>query len=199
MFKIEKLPKSLPDKYFFNLFEEAYRENQQTIDVMVVSSFSKELNQTHSRYVNLKIIKNGEFIFFSNYEGQKARDFIDNNRVSCLLYWNKIDTQIRMNGTIKKTSSEFSNKYFNKRERNKNILAISSNQSKKIKSYQDVLDNYKRIEKTKNKLRRPSYWGGYSFKPFYFEFWQGHSSRINKRQVFKMNPNKRWTKYFLEP
>ena len=35
-----------------------------------------------------------------------------------------------------------------------------------------------------NLFDRPSNWGGYSFKPYYFEFWEGHKSRLNKRNVY---------------
>ena len=32
---------------------------------------------------------------------------------------------------------------------------------------------------------RPDFWGGFSFVPYYFEFWQGHKNRLNKRHVFE--------------
>ena len=44
----------------------------------------------------------------------------------------------------------------------------------------------------------PDYWGGFKFKPYYFEFWEGHKSRLNKREIFKLDNND-WTKYFLQP
>ena len=44
----------------------------------------------------------------------------------------------------------------------------------------------------------PEYWGGFLFKPYYFEFWKGHESRINKREIYK-NENNKWIKSFLSP
>ena len=41
-------------------------------------------------------------------------------------------------------------------------------------------------------IQRPSYWGGYSFKPYYFEFWEGQN-RLNKRTIYK-RINSEWTK-----
>ena len=29
------------------------------------------------------------------------------------------------------------------------------------------------LESQKNRQKRPDFWGGYSFKPYYFEFWKG--------------------------
>ena len=46
--------------------------------------------------------------------------------------------------------------------------------------------------------KRPPYWGGYSFTPYYFEFWEGNINRLNKRIMFEKK-NGNWDKYFLEP
>ena len=47
-------------------------------------------------------------------------------------------------------------------------------------------------------MTRPSYWGGFSFIPFYFEFWQGQEFRLNKREVYE-EINGDWIKYTLQP
>ena len=81
----------------------------------------------------------------------------------------------------------------------KNALSISSKQSDFIHSYKDVIKNYEDVlEKIKNKdnIDRPSYWGGFKFVPFDFEFWEGHSFRLNKRKKFTKTNNS-WKKYFL--
>ena len=44
----------------------------------------------------------------------------------------------------------------------------------------------------------PDYWGGFAFTPYYFEFWEGHKSRINKRLVFK-KIEKNWEKSIIQP
>ena len=49
-----------------------------------------------------------------------------------------------------------------------------------------------------NNLDRPNYWGGYSFVPYYFEFWEGGEYRLNKRNVFKFNEGA-WEQYYLQP
>jgi len=188
-----------PYLVFLSYYKKALEFNQPNIEAMALSSFSKKLNQTNSRYVNLKIIDSTDFIFFSNYNSPKARDFIDNNRVSCSFFWQTINVQIRMNGTISKTDSSFSDSYFSERNKEKNALAISSYQSKVIKSYQLVKDKYKATIKDKNLNLRPNYWGGFSFKPYYFEFWEGEKHRLNKRTVYENSNNKNWKKYYLEP
>ena len=44
----------------------------------------------------------------------------------------------------------------------------------------------------------PDYWGGFVFRPYYFEFWEGHDSRLNRRMVFELN-NNQWDNFFLQP
>ena len=79
-----------------------------------------------------------------------------------------------------------------------NLLAISSYQSKKIRSYDDVITNFINAKKTQDSTLCPSYWGGFSFTPYSFEFWEGHKSRINKRYAFNKTNNK-WNWFILQP
>ena len=48
-----------------------------------------------------------------------------------------------------------------------------------------VKENYNKSLNKDDLKKCPNYWGGYSFKPYYFEFWSGHESRINKREILK--------------
>jgi len=157
-----------------------------------------KLGEVDTRYVNLKYITKDEFIFFSNYDSPKASAFNSHDQIAALLYWSRTNVQIRMKAKIKKTSKEFNQKYFSDRSVKKNALAISSNQSKQIDSYSQVIENYNRTLKSDDLKKCPEYWGGYSFIPYYFEFWEGHESRINKREVFDKIDGT-WKHSFLQP
>ena len=106
-----------------------------------------------------------------------------------------------MMAKIKKTSKEFSDEHFLNRSDKKNALAISSYQSNVTNSYEDVLENYNKVLENKEILKsRPDYWGGYSFQPLSFEFWEGNSYRLNRREKFILsNDNETWEKQFLQP
>tara|TARA_A100001015_G_scaffold204146_1_gene228148 strand:+ start:2313 stop:2915 length:603 start_codon:yes stop_codon:yes gene_type:complete len=193
----------LEDHPFIKLkkkYDKALNYDQQSIEAMAVSTIDQNKNKVNSRFVNAKFIIKDEIIFFSNYESVKAKDIESNNSVSCLFYWNSIKTQIRIKGFINKSDPLFCDNYFKTRDHKKNSIAISSEQSKKILSYDDVLKKYEStLSKDKEYLSsRPSYWGGYSIKPQYIEFWEGNDSRINKRKIYEIN-NGRWDKYFLQP
>ena len=85
-----------------------------------------------------------------------------------------------------------------KRTKEKNALAISSKQSKKIDSFQSVKKNFFDVMQGDDLTICPEYWGGYCFSPFYIEFWTGDKYRLNKREVFELCEGK-WKKYFLQP
>jgi pyridoxamine 5'-phosphate oxidase len=198
MIKFNELSKEPPYTKFKEKYDDALCSNQENIEAISISSFSKNLKEVNSRFVNLKFINLTDFIFFSNYESPKSEEFKQHNQITCLIYWNRTNTQIRIKAKIKKTSKEFNLEYFSKRSKKKNALAISSMQSKKVESYQEVLDNYNKSLKSDDLNKCPEFWGGYSFKPYYFEFWEGHESRLNKREAYIKNVDS-WKHLILQP
>ena len=198
MIEILKKNNSEPYKHFFQHYDCAMDCNQKNIEAISVSSFNFDTSEVESRYVNLKFITNDEWIFFSNYNSPKAKSFLSNNQIACLFYWRSTNTQIRLKALIKKTSKEFNNNYFFNRSLNKNALAISSHQSDPIDSYNEVTKNFNKCLESSNLRECPDYWGGYSFTPYYFEFWKGHESRINKRDVYQAYKDN-WNHYVIQP
>jgi pyridoxamine 5'-phosphate oxidase len=191
---------SNPFKILQDNYLQAIKNNQNAIEAIAISSLDANKKYVDSRFVNLKFVNSDSLIFFSNYESNKAAQFNSNKEVmvSALLYWNTINTQIRMRGLISECDKNFSDGYFINRNSKKNALAISSQQSKKINSYNDVVSNYNFSLENSDLLKRPKYWGGYQIKPSYFEFWQGDQFRLNKRDVFEMKDNE-WNHFILQP
>ena len=188
----------VPFKNFRKIYDQAKKADQKLIEAISVASFSLDKNEVDSRFVNLKVVDNEEFIFFTNYNSPKSLQFQSHKQISVSIYWQSINVQIRMKAQIKKTSKEFNQKYFFDRSKEKNALAISSNQSKLIDSYNQVKKNYNKSLTNDNLKKCPEYWGGYSFTPYYFEFWEGHESRINKREVYN-KVDGLWKQSFLQP
>ena len=199
MIDIRNINQSNPYIHFIELYEQGVHKKQNFIESACISTFNKKLGLVDSRYVNIKYIIDDKWLFFSNYDSNKANDIKSHDQISVCIFWDKLDVQIRLKAKIKKCSKKISDEHFNQRSYKKNALAISSNQSKVIDSYETVIKNYKEVINKKKLLsQRPSYWGGYQFTPFSFEFWQGHESRINKRLVYKF-VNEEWVEYTLEP
>ena len=198
MIQFNNLSQEEPLLLYKAKYNEAFNAGQKSIEAISISSYNKKMAEVDSRYVNLKFINKDKFIFFSNYESPKAIAFSSHNQITALSYWSSTNTQIRIKAIIQKTSTEFNQKYFFDRLEAKNALAISSRQSKSIESYKQVKENYNNSLENDDLKRCPKYWGGYSFTPYYFEFWKGHESRINKRKIF-YKANGTWKHSFLQP
>jgi len=198
MIQFNDINQETPFLLFKAKYDEALNLGQKNIEAISISSFNTKIREVQSRYVNLKFVLNDEFIFFSNYNSLKANSFNTYNQIAVLVFWNSINTQIRIKAKIKKTSYEYNQKYFFNRSEEKNALAISSNQSKQIDSYSQVKENYNKSLRKDNLRKCPEYWGGYSFIPYYFEFWEGHETRINKREVYEKTDGT-WKHFFLQP
>ena len=198
MIQFDSINQERPYLYFKEKYDEAANAGQKSIEAISISSFNTNINEVDSRYVNLKFITNDEFIFFSNYKSPKAYSFITHNQIAALIYWSSINVQIRMKAKIRKMPNEYNQSYFENRSKKKNALAISSNQSKPIDSYKQVVENYNKSLNNDDLKKCPEFWGGYSFTPYYFEFWEGHESRLNMRDVFDKNDDG-WKHSFVQP
>ena len=198
MIKFNNLNQEIPYLLIKEKHDEAVDAAQKGIEAISISSYNKEVGEVDSRYVNLKFISNDEFIFFSNYNSPKASSFNSHSQIAALVYWSSINVQIRMKAKIKKTSDEFNQKYFFDRSKEKNALAISSNQSKIIDSFDTVKENFMKTLKNDDLKECPKYWGGYSFTPYEIEFWEGSEFRLNKRNFYRKD-NSTWNHFILEP
>ena len=198
MIKFINLKKEVPYTIFREKYEEAHRKGQKNIEAVAISSYDCKKMEVESRFVNLKFVDDGSFIFFSNYKSPKSLAFESHNQISALLYWDSINIQIRMKSKISKTSIHFNKNYFKGRSLKKNALAISSQQSSYIESYEGVQQNFSKALNSSNLSECPEYWGGFSFAPYYFEFWEGHKSRLNKRDVYE-KVDDAWNHHVLQP
>jgi len=189
---------SNPIKEFKNWFEFAKNNEVVEPNAMVLSTFND--NSINSRTVLLKDISNEGFIFFTNYTSRKGDDIQKNNNVSSVFLWKKIERQVVIKGIASKIKTKDSVEYFNSRPRKSKIAAWASKQSSKLENSTDLIKRFKYFEnKFKNEdIPYPEFWGGYLIKPISIEFWQGRSSRMHDRILYKKN-SKNWELCKLYP
>ena len=141
------------------------------------------------RTVLLKIYDENGFVFFTNYESDKAKQIAVNHRVSLLFPWVALGRQVKISGRAEKISTAESLKYFTSRPRGSQIGAWASPQSQVISS-RSLLDA--KVDEIKRKFAQgevplPSFWGGYRVTPLEIEFWQARDSRLHDRFVYTKN------------
>ena len=64
-------------------------------------------------------------------------------------------------------------------------------------SYNKLKESYYESLNSTDLTICPDYWGGYSLTPYYFEFWEGHQSRLNIRETFDLQDGQ-WIRNFLQ-
>ena len=198
MIKFINISNSEPYQKLYSLYQSALSKGQQVIEAVCISSYSKDEKEVDARFVNLNCVDEDKLIFFTNYKSPKSIQFRFHNQIALTFYWTSINVQIRIKGRVSMLDKNRSDNHFEKRDYRKNALAIASKQSQEIKTYEDFIDIYNNILANNDLKKRPDYWGGYSVLPYYFEFWEGHESRVNKRIAYNLN-DKDWKSSFLQP
>ncbi len=154
-----------------------------------------------ARVLLLKGIDAGGFVFYTNYNSNKAQELESVPYASMVFLWLELERQIRINGPVAKISREESEQYFQSRPRESQIGAWVSPQSHKIPS-RDLIEQtlVSMIEKfkTNETIPLPEYWGGYRLIPEEIEFWQGRPNRLHDRLLFTCE-NENWRLDRLAP
>ena len=153
------------------------------------------------RIVLLKAIKEGAFVFFTNYRSNKARALAADQRASLLFPWHELDRQVIVAGTVEKISEAESDEYFASRPRESQLGAWASSQSDPIADrslleaqYQRVLDRFA----NEDAVPRPPHWGGFRLLPQQIEFWQGGEHRLHDRFRYERD-GEGWSVARLQP
>jgi pyridoxamine 5'-phosphate oxidase len=141
------------------------------------------------RTVLLKLYDENGFVFFTNYESDKARQITTNHRVALLFPWVGLGRQVKISGVADRIPAAESMRYFATRPRGSQIGAWASPQSRVISSrslLEAKVDEIKR-KFASGEVPLPDFWGGYRITPFQIEFWQARDSRLHDRFVYTHN------------
>jgi pyridoxamine 5'-phosphate oxidase len=146
------------------------------------------------RIVLLKGVDKRGFSFFTNYESEKAHHLEANPRAALAFYWVKLERQVRISGSVERTSREDSAAYFHSRPPGSRLGAWASRQSEVIDS-RKILDARlaqmaERFEG--GEIPLPPHWGGYRVKPEQMEFWQGRPNRLHDRFRYSLRADGNW-------
>ncbi|OLE67961.1 MAG: pyridoxamine 5'-phosphate oxidase [Cyanobacteria bacterium 13_1_40CM_2_61_4] len=189
-----------PLKQFQQWFEEARAKVSQLPEAMTLATATTE-GKPSARLVLLKQVDDRGFVFYTNYRSSKARDLEANPFAALVFYWPQLERQVRVEGTVTRTSAAESDEYFRTRPRDSQIGALASPQSEVIPN-RDVLE--RRLAELEEKYRdreleRPAHWGGFRLKPDRIEFWKGRPGRLHDRLLYERQQDESWIIKRLAP
>jgi pyridoxamine 5'-phosphate oxidase len=155
-----------------------------------------------ARVVLLKQLDERGFAFYTNYASDKGSQLAARQNAALCILWKRLHekVQVRVEGTVEKTSAEESDKYFASRDRDSQIGAWASLQSQTMPGRATLevrIADYER-KFAGIAVPRPPHWGGYRLVPDMIEFWYGQRARLHERVRYESTAGV-WSKRMLYP
>ncbi|XP_077898279.1 pyridoxine-5'-phosphate oxidase isoform X2 [Ictidomys tridecemlineatus] len=121
-----------PIKQFASWFEEAVQcPDIGEANAMCLATCTRD-GKPSARMLLLKGFGKDGFRFFTNYESRKGKELDSNPFASLVFYWEPLNRQVRVEGSVKKLPEEEAECYFHSRPKSSQIGAVVSHQSSVI-------------------------------------------------------------------
>jgi pyridoxamine-phosphate oxidase len=173
-----------PFEQFQTWFDEAKEVMAEREAIALVTSTPD--GHPSARMVLLRLVDGRSFGWYTNYESRKGYELEVNPWAALLWYNESVGRQIRVEGTVTKTSESQSDTYFNSRARGHQIGAHASQQGQPLENREELEERVGDLEVqfAGQSVPRPVYWGGYRLTPTLFEFWQHREDRLHDRVLY---------------
>ena len=154
-----------------------------------------------ARIVLLKGVDTRGFSFFTDYRSRKGQDLLAHPQAALVFFWQALERQVRIRGTVHTLDRDESAAYYGSRPRGSRVGAWASEQSSVIVDREQLESRVREVEARfadGADLPLPPHWGGYLVVPTQIEFWQGRQSRLHDRIRYRLLSGG-WTTERLSP
>jgi len=184
---------------FARWFELA-RKNEPLAETMTLATATQD-GIPSLRAVLLKGADRHGFVFYTNLESRKAEELSDNPHAALCFHWKSFARQVRIEGLVAPVSEDEADAYFATRQRDSQIGAWASDQSRPLRSRAALEERFATFARQYAELPvvpRPAIWSGFRVAPRQIEFWQERPFRLHDRVVFVRDGDV-WRKQRLFP
>lgn len=193
-----------PDPFvqFESWFAEAHDAGIDEVNAFTLATATSD-GMPAARTLLLKGFDRRGFLFYTNYESQKAADLAANPRAAILFFWRELERQVRITGVVERIAREESEAYFRSRPLGSQLGATVSPQSRPIPDRAWIetrfADLQARFAAPDAVVPLPDHWGGYRVAPVSWEFWQGRQNRLHDRLRYTEDRGGGWRIERLAP
>lgn len=190
-----------PMGQFTTWFEDAVqRSGQNDPNAMCLSTLSPD-GLPEGRIVLLKGVDPRGFVFYTNLESAKGRALATHPVAALTFHWDRLARQVRVQGAVESVTDEEADTYYASRPRGSRLGAWASDQSRPLLDRATLEGKVLEMERRfpGDAIPRPPHWSGFRVLPSVMEFWQGRTSRLHDRFVYRRAPEGRWTIERLNP
>ena len=136
-----------------------------------------------ARMVLVKQFDERGFVFYTSYESRKGQELAANPRAALLFFWPPLGRQVRIEGTVERTTPEQTAAYVRSRPYASQLSALASPQSEIVESREVLERRVAELAAAGDGVNPPlpDTWGGFRLAPQSFEFWQERDDRLHDR------------------